>query len=101
MGIVFRGVDGEAELLEPGVRHLGDRLGSVEHRGVRLVPVGGELKIGVFVLKAGSFSKLSFPGSFLMPAARLGPVQLQTLSGNCLFRVVLFSMVLLLLLLLL
>ena len=100
MEIVFRGVDGEAELLEPGVRHLGHRLGSVEHRGVRLVPVGGELKIGVFVLKAGLFSKLSFPGSFLMPAARLGPV-LQTLSGNCLFRVVLFSMVLLLLLLLL
>ena len=53
MEIVFRGVDGEAELLEPGVRHLGHRLGSIEHGGVRLVPVGGELKVGVFVVLKG------------------------------------------------
>ena len=47
-------MDWEAKLLHLGVSHLSHGLGQhVNAAIVRLVPVGGELKVGVFVVLKG------------------------------------------------
>ena len=48
-------MDWEAKLLHLGVSHLGHGLGQHVNAAiiVRLIPVGGELKVGVFVVLKG------------------------------------------------
>ena len=89
--IVSSWVDWEAKLLHLGVSHLSHGLGQhVNAAIVRLVPVGGELKVGVFVVLKGrpcwaGIAKLSLRWSFLMPAVRRIVPLLDCLSGKCFF----------------